>query len=380
MNRRNFIRLAGGGVVLAAGGAGVFAATRSPSAALAPWREAGSARYADPRLAALSYAILAPNPHNRQPWMVALEGDDSVVLYFDRDRQLPHTDPFDRQLTIGLGCFLELMEMAAAASGLRVERVLFPDGEAAAGLDDRPVARAIFTRDDNIRPDPLWPFVPARRSLKEPFDTSRAVSPEALAELLAAGRYGFQLGGTVDMGEVDAWRAFTEAALRIEIETPHTYRESVDLFRIGKQEVLANPDGIDFTGATFDLLRATGLFTRETALDTTTFTYAQGLAVVLENCRTAMGHVWLVSGGNSRADQIAVGGDWLRVNLAATGLGLGFQPLSQALQEYPEMADLFAQLHDQLAPDGGTVQMLARIGYGPDVPVSPRWPLETKLL
>jgi hypothetical protein len=90
-----------------------------------------------------------------------------------------------------------------------------------------------------------------------------------------------------------------------------------------------------------------------------------------------MGHVWLVSQGNSRPDQIATGADWLRVNLAATAAGVAFQPLSQALQEYPEMAGLFGQVHAKLAPDGGRVQMLARIGYGPAVDQSPRWPLET---
>ncbi len=64
MNRRNFLRIAGGGVVVAAGGAGLFAATRTPQDALAPWRLIGS--YDDPRKNALSHAILAPNPHNRQ--------------------------------------------------------------------------------------------------------------------------------------------------------------------------------------------------------------------------------------------------------------------------------------------------------------------------
>jgi hypothetical protein len=93
-----------------------------------------------------------------------------------------------------------------------------------------------------------------------------------------------------------------------------------------------------------------------------------------------MGHVWLVSQGNSRPDQLAAGADWLRVNLAATGAGVAFHPLSQALQEYPEMAVLFGQVHAKLAPDGGTVQMLARIGFGPVVNNSPRWPLEAKIV
>ncbi|MEM6324789.1 MAG: twin-arginine translocation pathway signal protein, partial [Pseudomonadota bacterium] len=113
MKRRMMLKLLGGGIVTAAAGATAFATTRTPHAALAPWADAGAARYADPRMRALSYAILAPNPHNRQPWMVALDGTDSLTLFFDTDRQLPATDPFDRQLTIGLGCFLELLEMAA---------------------------------------------------------------------------------------------------------------------------------------------------------------------------------------------------------------------------------------------------------------------------
>ena len=93
-----------------------------------------------------------------------------------------------------------------------------------------------------------------------------------------------------------------------------------------------------------------------------------------------MGHVWMVTQQNRREDQIAAGADWLRVNLATTALGLGFQPLSQALQEYPEMQAVYRKTHDLLAADGGTVQMLARIGYGPDVAASPRWPVESRML
>ncbi|MEL6479774.1 MAG: twin-arginine translocation pathway signal protein, partial [Pseudomonadota bacterium] len=74
------------------------------------------------------------------------------------------------------------------------------------------------------------------------------------------------------------------------------------------------------------------------------------------------------------------GRDWLRVNLACTAQCLGTQPLSQPLQEYPEMAALYSAVHTRLAPEGGVVQMLARLGYGPEVPPSPRWPLDAKTL
>ena len=380
MKRRQFLMLAGGGVVLAAGGAGAaFALTRTPSKALAPWADAGSL-YEEPRMRALSYAILAPNPHNRQPWLVDLNEPDRIRLFVDRDRLLPETDPFDRQITIGLGCFLELLRMAAAEQGYRARIEPFPDGEATQGFDERPIATIVFEADDKVQPDPLFAHVLNRRSLKEPFDTSRPVADDHLSRLHDVVGEGVAVGSTNTAGEVAELRRLTHEAMAIEIDTPRTYKESVDLFRIGKAEIEANPDGIDFSGVLFESLAAFGQFSRELALDKTSSAFQQGLAAVLATCDTAMAHLWLTTPGNTRGDQIRAGRDWLRVNLAATGLGLGTQPLSQALQEYPEMRGHYEEVHRRLAPEGGTLQMLGRLGYGPEVAPSPRWRLEERLL
>lgn len=376
LSRRRTLALIGGGVILAATGSLGAIATRQPRTALLPWGQAGQGE--DARHRALSWALLAPNPHNRQPWLVELRTAGEVTLYVDTAKLLPATDPFNRQITIGLGCFLELMRMAASHEGQRVDITPFPDGYDDRALDARPVARAVFTADAGVTPDPLFAHALARRSTKEPYDTARPLPENMLAKLAVATTARF--GGTLDPKEVADWRAFTREALRIEIETPHTYKESVDLFRIGRAEVDANPDGIDFTGPVFEVLGATGMMTRESVLDTSSQAYKAGLDAVYANTDTAMGHVWLVTEGNSRPDQIATGADWLRVNLAATAAGVAFQPLSQALQEYSEMAALYRDLHARLAPQGGTVQMLARIGFGPEVAPSPRWPLEAKIL
>jgi hypothetical protein len=376
LSRRRTLALIGGGVILAATGSLGAIATRQPRTAMLPWGQAGQGE--DARHRALSWALLAPNPHNRQPWLVELRTAGEVTLYVDTAKLLPATDPFNRQITIGLGCFLELMRMAASHDGQRVDITPFPDGYDDRALDARPVARAVFTADAGVTPDPLFAHALARRSTKEPYDTARPL-PENMLEKLAVATTA-RFGGTLDPKEVADWRAFTREALRIEIETPHTYKESVDLFRIGRAEVDANPDGIDFTGPVFEVLGATGMMTRESVLDTSSQAYKAGLDAVYANTDTAMGHVWLVTEGNSRPDQIATGADWLRVNLAATAAGVAFQPLSQALQEYPEMAALYRDVHARLGPQGGTVQMLARIGHGPEVAPSPRWPLEAKIL
>ena len=88
----------------------------------------------------------------------------------------------------------------------------------------------------------------------------------------------------------------------------------------------------------------------------------------------------LIGGGiNTRTDQIATGADWVRLNLAVTAQGLAIQPLSQALQEYSGMSAFYAAIHTRVAPEGGTVQMLARIGYAHLPRPGPRWPLETRI-
>ena len=78
VSRRKFLTLVGGGTILAAGaGATAFVTTRTPHQALKPWDLAGT--YGDVRKDALSWALLAPNPHNLQPWEVELRGDDTVL-------------------------------------------------------------------------------------------------------------------------------------------------------------------------------------------------------------------------------------------------------------------------------------------------------------
>ena len=270
--------------------------------------------------------------------------------------------------------------MAASKDGYRVDLKLFPEGNSPNALDSRPIAIATFVKDPAVSGDPLFAHVLDRRSLKEPYDLTRSVSSQALNRIKSAAARGSKVDASNEKTSVDALRKLTHEALAIEVDTPRTYMESVDLFRIGKTEIEANPDGIDLSGPLIESLHFLGAMSRESLLDTTSTTYAEGRKAVLENTDTAMAHIWQVSSSNSRENQINSGRDWVRLNLAATKEGIGMQPLSQALQEYPEMKSIYKQAHKMLAPDGGTIQMLARLGFAPPVAQSPRWPLEAKIL
>lgn len=378
--RRTFLRIAGSSAVVLAAGAGAFLSTRTPEAARAPWA-VDPGPYADPRMRMLSYAILAPNPHNRQPWLVDLDRPDEIALYCDAGRLLPETDPFGRQIVIGLGCFLELLRMAAAEEGVRAEIVAFPDGPPVAldHLGERPVARVRLVADA-ARPDPLFRFVLARRSNKEPFDTDRPVSRVDLDALRQAAAGSLAVTASNDPALVSRLRDLTWRAHLLEARTPRTLKESVDLMRIGKAEINANPDGIDLGGPMLETLSLLGMLDREQLADPNSTAFAQGLEMYRAIMGTGMAYIWVTTADNSREDQLATGAAWLRLNLRATEIGLGIHPVSQALQEFAEMRTIRGELFTALnIGDGQTVQMLGRLGYGPQVPPSPRWPLGTRI-
>lgn len=376
LSRRRFIATVGGGAVIAAGtGLAGFAVTRTPRAALAPWNEAG--QFADPRRYALSYAILAPNPHNLQPWMVDLREPDVVTLLADPARRLPETDPFDRQLTIGLGCFLALMQIAASTQGYDTQIQLFPDGSDAELLSSRPVARVQF-RSRTMAADPLFSQILMRRSTKEPFDMTRAVD-EAMVTTLDPAAEGVGFAGTVDATRVATLRELIWQAFTVEYQTPATLQESIDLMRLGKSAINATPDGIDIGGMPLEALQRLGLLSHQSLATPGTFAYQTGLDMYQHMFAATPAFVWLTTADNSRASQIAAGQAWLRLNLQTTRQGLALHPVSQCLQEYPEMQVHYQRVHQLLANDGETVQMLGRLGYAATVPPTPRWSLDEKI-
>jgi len=363
LSRRKTLALIGGGTILAASaGAAAFLTTRTPKTAIAPWELAGS--YDDIRKRALSFALLAPNPHNLQPWVIGLRGDDTVEVFHDTSKRLPHTDPFDRQIRIGFGCFLEQMVIAASLEGYDVALDLFPDG------DTGPIARATFSQ--GATPDPLGQAMMDRRSCKEPFQMTPV--PDEIARALAP--FGMII---TEPTRVSAIRELSLAAWDIEVYTPCTMQESVDLMRFGKSEINANPDGISLGGPFLESLMVAGILKREDQNDPDSAGFKQGVDMFRKMMSATPAYAVLVSDSNEPVDQIETGRRWLRLNLATTMAGLALHPISQCLQEYPEMAAQYDQAHQLMAGPGQTVQMLGRLGYGPQTPRTPRWPLEAKL-
>ena len=373
-HRRDFIRLVGGGVVFAAAVPATAAgASEDPRGA---WTHPGAGE-TDPRRRAIAYALLAPNPHNMQPWMADLRQPGVITLYFDPTRLLPATDPYNRQIVVGGGAFLELLRLAAAEQGHDAQITAFPEGEPQPRLDARPFARVVMA-PGGVR-DPLFAHALARRTSRVPFK-KRAVDPAAAQRIAAAGAFGGVVARqTVEPARVRRLRALVIAAARVEAYTPAAQQESAQRTFIGARDIAAHRYGVSLDGPAIEAAHALGLLTQDKMERPGTWAFNQSLSFLETLAETAQGFVWLSTPGHSRAEQLMAGRAYLRANIQAAAEGLGMHPWSQALQEYPSMADLYRQAHQTLAPEGGVLQMLVRIGYCAPVAPAPRRGLDAQI-
>jgi hypothetical protein len=263
LSRRNLIYAAGGAGLALIGSGSIFAVTRTPNSALAAWDKINEKAPIDIRLDAFRYAILAPNPHNRQPWIIRLIGTDEAIITCDLDRRLPETDPFDRQILIGFGCFLELARIAAAERGFRLEMSSFPNGLPGDRLDHRIISHVRFIADASTPKDPLFAMIPMRRTSKRPFDTTRPTDKTLLSDLTSYSSDRAKVTASNDANLLKELRTQTWEAWMVELETKRTWMESVNLMRIGKTEIEANPDGIPISGAFLEVLALTRQISRQ---------------------------------------------------------------------------------------------------------------------
>jgi hypothetical protein len=333
------------------------------------WRNPGAGED-DPRRFALAHAVLAPNPHNTQPWLVELDDQDGVTLWCDLDRRLPFTDPLDRQITIGCGCFLELYAIAASSLGRAVQTVYFPEGAPSGRLDGRPIAHARFLPQANAAQHPLFPAITARRTNRNVYDAAR--TPEE-AELLristAIGAIAGAAQWTTEPERVAQLRDLVWRAFDREMRTQGAQQETYRWLRFGREEAARHRDGLAIEGPMVPLFKALGFLGEDDFLNPDSTANQQAATEWRRKAETAPAFMWLTTANDAAATRLDAGAAYARMNLAATALGLAMHPWSQALQEYEEMADLYAAARELLDASAHTVQMLVRVGYA--APVNP---------
>ncbi len=383
MKRRQVLRLIGGGVVAAAVAPLSGCSSELPAAAISAWN--GPGNEPDIRRWVLSHAILAPHSHNLQSWLVDLREPEIITLRMDVTRTLPHTDPHSRQMVMSQGTFLELLDLAARQRGYRAEIELFPEGEyAASGPDQRPTARIRLIRDAQLATDPLFAQIFRRHTNRLAYEPRLPDSACISAMRVNVVGYPTTIGfiGLRPGEDVQAHREVAMQAWRTELITARTMLESLKWMRIGPKEISENRDGITINKPMLRFLSGVGVFDRDKASQPDSASVHKQIDDFNTIMAATPAFFWMTTDGNDHTTQLLAGRAYARAQLTATAYDLSIQPLQQALQEYPEQSTAYAAIHDLVGAQRPkqTVQMWARLGYGPEIGPSPRRGLEAHLL
>lgn len=180
MQRRIFLKGAGIVTVVAVGGSvwrawdqGVFSATTGP--AYEPWKNWRSDKSEGP-LALVRAAILAANPHNTQPWLFRVSASQ-IDLFADTTRRIGATDPFLREMHVGVGCALENLMLAAAANGYAASLALAPNAD-----DPTHAARIVLSPAQAVESD-LYRAIPLRHTNRGAYAKDRAIEEKTFKAL-----------------------------------------------------------------------------------------------------------------------------------------------------------------------------------------------------
>lgn len=377
MSRRSFIRAA-------AASSGSFlipgflqACGNGTSEALRPWIGPES-QERDVRRIVLSYAALAANPHNTQPWLVDLRGDLAFDLTVDPERLLPRSDPPFRQTHIGQGTFLENAHLAAGALGYRAEIEYFPHGMYGdTELEAKPVARVQMVEDPTVERDPLFEMLAMRSTNKRAYEGPPLTPAELRALEHAYDTKDFPLALVIEPTRLQDLAGLMLRGMAAEVASNERNLETLEWFRFDDREIERHRDGFGLASSGISgpvkWIAENLVLSRDRSVANPGRFASETVKLAARQANSTLAFGCVCSRGNSRLDQVLTGRAYERLNLTATALGLAIQPMSQTLQEYPEARELRNELIEiARLPDGHTPQLPFRLGRARPVTHTPR--------
>jgi hypothetical protein len=329
-----------------------------------------------PVLRALRYGVTAPSAHNTQPWRAEVDSALSARLFVDPSRLLPQTDPPGRQVLISQGTLIEATVIAASQLGYQTQVELLPEGPLdGAAPGSRPVARLLL-REGAAGADPLFGQLLLRRTSRLAYRAA-SVSPGHRAAIAGAGAAPGVRLDWLRPQQLPAARRIAIRAMTVEAGDRALFEETRRWFRFSSRDIAREGDGLhlDTSGVAGPSLALARLFSTPGRWHSAQNRKAY-LASFGRSVRATPALLTVTTAGNDVPDAVAAGRAYLRAQLEAGRLGLSCHPVSQALQEYPQMDVLRAELEELTgAAPPEKLQLLVRVGHSRPPALSPRRPL-----
>lgn len=352
---------------------------------LEPWSKTYHKQFEDPRVQVLAIGVLAPNSHNLQSWRVVFEGKDRFFLYVDPTRLSPKADPPGRQVTISQGSFLEYIMVAAENLGYKAETQLFPEGEygpegSVANLGSKPVAKVTIKKTAEVtgsETSSLYESMFVPDTCRVPYRELQ-LSAEDIRTLEALSTENATILIFQDSKNLKSLGNIILRASEVEAGNEEVQKEGFELFRPNEWKKNEYRYGFILEGQGLSAINVhlmQGLITLLPILNSPRVSGKTFLKQTESAVENTPAYALIITKGNSRKAQVEAGMLYSRFLLKATSMGYAMQPMSQALEEYPEMAEIHQEINRKYAGENETIQMLVRLGV-PEKEVSPTMRLD----
>lgn len=306
----------------------------------------------------IRYATLAANGHNTQPWRFHLSGR-SIRISPDLSRRTPVVDPDDHHLYASFGCAAENLTLAAAARGLGGEPQFDPAGDGSVVFDYASGAQ---------QASQLCDAIPRRQSTRAAFD-GRSPPNADIALLERAARIADVAPVIItERAQIDRVRDLIIAGNTAQMADKAFVDELKSWVRFNPNAALQRGDGL-FAGSSGNPTLPDWIAGTMFGL---AFTADAENKKYMEQLDSSAGVVVFVGARADPASWVDVGRACQRFALQATALGLKTSFVNQPV----EVASLRPDLASLIGMPGRRPDIVMRFGYGPELPMSPRRPVD----
>ncbi len=317
---------------------------------------------------ALYAGATAPNPHNTQAWKFKMISEKEVLLFVDEKRILLDTDPPTRQIHIGQGCFIECFKIGASHFGYQTIVKYFPEGEYnLSEIGKKPVASLKIEAGDNSKKELFYAL--------QMRTTNRGIYSDHKLNIEDIYNYSSKISSAnAKINCIPSTHPLFSKiknllidAFAIETNLRRTNEENRIWFRTNDSEIYSKKDGISLRGNGMDGLSyyfISKFFVSTKPEDWhSDFTRNAGIDAFKKQVESSGAFVYIQTPQNKMKDWILAGEKYAELNIFFNANSYAIHPMSQFLQEYPEMEKIRMEVERILEiPPKEKIQMFSRVG------------------